>query len=249
VSTHYRRRTPVSGDPWQTLPPVKRERLDVAEQVALVARARGEWLLHTHRHRLRREELEDCLSQTALELIAGARAGRSYVSTFHLANVFEQRFLSRVTDRRRALSGRSPLETALEYATPIELGPDKPAIPDRRLGVEETVVLRLELDRLSKLATRLTLDQRTAIACQVALQMKRGEFCGHFGWSPEKYRKVLRRGRSQLRSMLELDAPADLSETQRGKSQRPQRNELSSFSDEGCPALEGSDGEQVGTAL
>jgi hypothetical protein len=43
--------------------------------VALVARAKRELLLGVHRHRLRREDLEDCFSQATFELIASARRG------------------------------------------------------------------------------------------------------------------------------------------------------------------------------
>ena len=51
-------------------------RPDPAEEVALVARARRELLLRAHRHRLRREDLEDCYSQATLELLADATEAR-----------------------------------------------------------------------------------------------------------------------------------------------------------------------------
>ncbi len=71
--------------------------------------ARRELLLRVHRRRLRREDLEDCYSQATLELLRG-RARRAAVSPAACTSpdVLEQRFLSRVLDRRRALLGRSP---------------------------------------------------------------------------------------------------------------------------------------------
>ena len=48
-----------------------------------------------------------------------ARRGAVFSSTRHLANVIEQRFVSRVGDRRRALSGRSPMQAAFEAAVPL----------------------------------------------------------------------------------------------------------------------------------
>jgi hypothetical protein len=32
------------------------------------------------------------------------------------------------------------------------------------------------------------------LACQLQLDLSAGEFCQHFGWSTEKYRKVAQRG-------------------------------------------------------
>ena len=85
-----------------------------------MARAKRELLLRVHRHRLRREDLEDCYSQATLELVAHARRGGRFASRLHLANVLEQRFLSRIRDRRRALSGRSPMQAALEAAMSLD---------------------------------------------------------------------------------------------------------------------------------
>lgn len=95
---------------------MRRERLDVAEQVALVAKAKRAALLRTHAHRLRRDDLEDCLSQAALELVVQAMAGVRFASSHHLANVLQQRFRSRITDRIRAVGGRSPMQAVMEQA-------------------------------------------------------------------------------------------------------------------------------------
>jgi DNA-directed RNA polymerase specialized sigma24 family protein len=194
VSTRYAQPRPVSWLP------------DPAEQVALVARAKRAGLLRAHRRRLRREDLEDCLSQAVLELVAGARGGQRFSSRTHLENALEQRFLSRVQDRRRALGGRSPLQAALEGALPLG-GPREREVEvvDPRAEIHPLVMRRLELLRVQKLAPRLSSDQRLVLACQVALGMNRAEFCSKFGWSFEKYRKVAQRARARLRVLIEAE--------------------------------------------
>src|SRR3954452_1068658 len=64
-------------------------------------------LLRRHAHRLGREDLEDSLAQAALELVPRARRDPGD-SDWIPELALEQRFLSRVSDRRRALAGRSP---------------------------------------------------------------------------------------------------------------------------------------------
>jgi DNA-directed RNA polymerase specialized sigma24 family protein len=177
--------------------------LDPAEEVALVACARRELLLRAHRHRLRREDLEDCYSQATLELVTYARNGARFASRVHLANVIEQRFLSRVHDRRRALSGRSPMQAALEAA--MSLGTLDEAhieIVDTRAEPERLAILRQQLRSVRSVASELTPDQRLVLACQVGLQMGSGEFCRRYGWSAEKYRKVAQRARARLRELM-----------------------------------------------
>ncbi len=184
-------------------------RADPAEQVALVARAKRELLLRAHRHRLRGEDLEDCYSQATLELLVWVRAGRGFSGRAHLANVLEQRFVSRVRDRRRALSGRSPLCAALEQALPLGLDGDREVdVADPRAEIHLQVTRRLELERVLELATGLSPDQRLVLACQVALGIERAEFCARFGWSFEKYRKVAQRGRARLRVLLDAEQGA-----------------------------------------
>jgi DNA-directed RNA polymerase specialized sigma24 family protein len=183
--------------------------MDPAEQVALIALSKRETLLRAHRHRLRREDLEDCLSQATVELLAWVQAGRRFSGRAHLANVLEQRFLSRVHDRRRALSGRSPLQAALEGALPVEGEASRGLeVADRRADVHALVASRLELERVLRAARRLSPDQRLVLACQVAMQMEREEFCERFGWSYEKYRKVAQRARARLRTLVDsVDEP------------------------------------------
>jgi RNA polymerase sigma factor (sigma-70 family) len=173
------------------------------QEVALVARARRDLLLRAYRYRLRWEDLEDCYSQATLELVAHARRGGAFASRAHLENLLEQRFLSRIRDRRRALSGRSPMQAALEASMSLEgHGEEGVEILDARAELERLVVLREELARIEQLAHALTPDQRLVLACQVGLQMGPGEFCRRFGWSAEKYRKVAQRARARLRRLV-----------------------------------------------
>jgi len=179
-----------------------------------VARAKRELLLRVHRHRLRREDLEDCYSQATLELVAHARRGGRFASALHVANALEQRFLSRVQDRRRALSGRSPMQAALETALPLDCVASSPEgehgrieVVDVRAELEALVLLRHDLRRLRALAAQLTPDQRLVLAAQI-WQVDRREFCARHRWSAEKYRKVAQRARARLRELMELEERA-----------------------------------------
>jgi DNA-directed RNA polymerase specialized sigma24 family protein len=171
---------------------------DPADQVALVAQARRELLLGIHRHRLQREDLEDCYSQATLELVLRARRSR-FASPEHIANALEQRFLSRVLDRRRAVSGRSPAQAVLESA--LAGGGLSDELRDARPGVEELVLLRFEVRGLQTLIGELTRDQQLVLVTQTCLGMGCGEFCSRYGWSAEKYRKVAQRARARLRRL------------------------------------------------
>ena len=176
---------------------------DPAEEIALVARARRELLLRVHGFRLRREDLEDCYGQATLELLAHARRGGRFFSRVHVQNALEQRFLSRVLDRRRALEGRSPMQAALERAR--SLGYDieeRIEIVDVRAELERLVILRHELRRLGSIARELSSDQRLVLVSQIG-GMSRAEFCGRYGWTHEKYRKVAQRGRARLRRLMD----------------------------------------------
>lgn len=174
----------------------------MVETVALVARAKREVLLRVHRRRLRPEDLEDCFSQATLELIAAARRGGAFAGRAHIANVLEQRFLSRVRDRRRAISGRSPIQTAMEYALPLGAGIDSPELQDGTPDPERLTLLRAELGAVVASAPELSDDQRLVLACQVGLQMGCEQFCELFSWTPEKYRKVAQRARAKLRRLV-----------------------------------------------
>jgi DNA-directed RNA polymerase specialized sigma24 family protein len=185
-----------------------RVRRDLAEQVGLVARARRAALLRANRHRLRPEDLEECFSQAICELLVAVRAGRRFAGRAHIANALEQRFQSRIRDRRRALSGRSPLQAALEDAIPLGgQGDCEVELRDARAEVHQLVAWRLELERLLDVAGGLSADQRLVLASQV-VGVGRAEFCLRFDWSFEKYRKVAQRGRRRLRAFLDAEPRA-----------------------------------------
>jgi DNA-directed RNA polymerase specialized sigma24 family protein len=178
--------------------------LDQTEEIALVAQSARELLLSVHRHRLRFEDLEDCYSQATVELVAQARRGAlRCASRAHLRSTLELRFLSRVGDRRRALSGRSPAQATLDRALPLGgTGGREVEIADVRADVERHTMLRLQLRSLERAARALSPDQRFVLACQVGLQMDAEEFCRRFGWSRAKHRKVAQRARTRLRLLL-----------------------------------------------
>ena len=123
-----------------------RRSADPAEELAIVAHARRELLLRVHGFRLRREDLEDCYSQAVLEIFAQIARGATFSSRVHLANVLEQRFVSRIRDRRRALGGRSPMQATLESAMSLEDSAAlELALVDERADLEQLVIHREEL--------------------------------------------------------------------------------------------------------
>jgi hypothetical protein len=186
--------------------------IDPADEIAVVASARRELLLRVNRHRLRRDDLEDCFAQATLELVARARSGGAFASRAHIANALQLRFLSRVRDRRRALGGRSPIAAALEQAVSIRNetgdGAGQPVeIVDASATVELQVMRRAELRDICAAAQQLTLDQRLVLGSQIA-QVSCSAFCARFGWSREKYRKVAQRARQRLRQLVAAEAVA-----------------------------------------
>ncbi len=167
-----------------------------------MVRAKRDILLRVHRYRLRPEDLDDCYAQAALELVAYVRKGGGPADRLHLGNLLEQRFLSRVRDRRRALSGRSPMLAALESSVPLGGALDHGVeIVDLRADLEKLVMLRHELRCIGLLARGLTADQRLVLASQLG-STSRSEFCSRSGWSAEKYRKVAQRARARLRALM-----------------------------------------------
>lgn len=168
-----------------------------------MASSKRDLLLRVHRHRLRKEDLEDCYSQATLELVAGARRGVRFSSRLHLAHVIEQRFVSRIRDRRRALSGRSPMQAAIETAVPLgTVEESRPEIVDPRADPARLVILREQLREVQAAARALSPDQRIFLAAEIGMQMPSGEFCRRTGWSGEKYRKVGQRARAGLRRAM-----------------------------------------------
>jgi DNA-directed RNA polymerase specialized sigma24 family protein len=183
-------------------------RPDRVQEIALVAQARRELLLRAYRHRLRREDLEDCFGQATLELLAQAReqrggAQRAHMTRAHIANVLEQRFVSRIQDRLRALGGRSPAQAILDHALPLGDGADGIEVADARAEIERLVMLRLDLRNLGEVIGELTPDQRLVLVSLAGAETGCAEFCERHNWSREKYRKVSQRARARLRALLE----------------------------------------------
>jgi DNA-directed RNA polymerase specialized sigma24 family protein len=184
-------------------------RPDRVQEFALVAQARRELLLRAYRHRLRKEDLEDCLGQATLELLAQARAGQAGaggpgapMTRAHMANILEQRFVSRIHDRLRALRGRSPAQAMLDHALPLGDGAEGVEVADVRAEIERLVMLRLELRNLGWAIHQLTPDQRLVLVSLAGAETECAEFCERHGWSKEKYRKVSQRARARLRELL-----------------------------------------------
>jgi RNA polymerase sigma factor (sigma-70 family) len=179
-------------------------RADQVQELALVTQARRELLLRTHRHRLRREDLEDCFSQATLELLANAREGRgSYLTRAHMANVLEQRFLSRIYDHRRASRGRSPAQAAIDHALRLGDGSNGVQVADVRAEIERLVMLRMDLRSLGQVIGELSPDQRLVLESVADEGIACAEFCERHGWSREKYRKVSQRARTRLRELMQ----------------------------------------------
>lgn len=177
-----------------------------------MACARRGLLLAVNRHRLRREDLEDCYSQATLELISQARRGAVFANRLHIANALELRFLSRARDRRRALGGRSPMQAALEQAASFaHAGEQSVEVIDLRASVETQVLARDDLRAIRRAVRRLTSDQRAVLASQLAGE-RCAACCVRLGWSREKYRKVAQRARVHLRRSVvsdEVAVPSD----------------------------------------
>jgi hypothetical protein len=173
--------------------------LDPSETVALVARSRRELLLASHHHRLGHEDLEDCYSQATLELLGRARRGEGFADDAHVANALEQKFLSRIHDRRRALSGRSPIQAALASSLPLIAGARGGVdMADVRADVERLTFLRHDLRSIARLSQELSSDQRLVLASELSGEPGCAAFCREHEWSQEKYRKVAQRARARL---------------------------------------------------
>ena len=176
---------------------------DPADVVARVAASRRARLLRVHRRRLRFEDLEDCYSQATLELLVRSRRS-PFADDEHALHALEQKFLSRIADRRRALAGRSGIEAAIANAVPVDSpGTDHPELEDRSAGVERQVMIHSEVRRLREVIADLTLDQRLALHGQINLGLDAESFCERYGWSIEKFRKVTQRARWRLRALVD----------------------------------------------
>ena len=180
---------------------------DPAELVATVSQAKREILLRAKRHWLRREDLEDCYSQATLELVMRARRDSAFTRRAHIENALKQKLMSRIHDRRRALSGRaftdSTLEGALRWGEPINGRESELCVDtaDPRADVEQIAADRDTLLSIKVASSQLTSDQRLALASQIA-GISCHDACARFEWSGEKYQKVVQRGRSRLRATV-----------------------------------------------
>jgi len=172
-------------------------RLDPADVIARVATANWQRLLRIHHYRLRHADLEDCLGQAILELLAAVSRGERFAEDA-IVVALDRRFQSRIIDRQRALAGRSPITAATHKATPIhtiEVAIPAPGGPLARL------LQREQLNRLAAAIRELTADQRLVLHSQLHGQERPGEFCARHGWSVEKYRKTAQRARARLRHL------------------------------------------------
>ena len=180
-----------------------RKRPDQVEEMALVAQARRELLLRAHRHRLRKEDLEDCYSQATLELLAQARgggAGSPAARTWRTCS--------------SSASSRASTTAAARCAGAARAGRagERAAVGRRRGGDVEVADVRAEVEQARDAADgpaqpaagRARADPRSAAGShqQVDSGMDCAEFCRRFGWSKEKYRKVAQRARARLRELL-----------------------------------------------
>ena len=176
---------------------------DPAEVVARVAASRRDRLLRVHRRRLRFEDLEDCYSQATLELLLRARRA-PFTDDDHAVHALEQKFLSRIADRRRALAGRSGIEAAMANAVPVDAhDSEHHEIEDRGAGVERQVMVHIEVRRLREVIRELSVDQRLVLHGQINMGLGAEHFCERYGWSIDKFRKVSQRARWRLRALVD----------------------------------------------
>jgi hypothetical protein len=77
-------------------------------------------LLAASRYAAPREDLEDIYAQSVLELLLRIRRDPTFTTRDHLANALRLRFQSRLSDRHRALAGRSPATRALGQAARLD---------------------------------------------------------------------------------------------------------------------------------
>jgi DNA-directed RNA polymerase specialized sigma24 family protein len=158
--------------------------LDPAEVIAGVAISGWQRLLRIHHHRLKRADLEDCLGQATLELLAAAARGQRFADTDAIRAALDQRFQSRIIDRQRALGGRSPITASLYHATPLDAITD--AVGTTAGDLLARVLEREQLARLASAFGQLTPDQRLVLRSQLNGQERPAQFCTHHGWSVEK---------------------------------------------------------------
>jgi DNA-directed RNA polymerase specialized sigma24 family protein len=173
---------------------------DQIDLIAIAAATNWQRLLRIHHHRLPPADLEDCLSQALLELLIAAEQRRTrFADRAAALTALDRRFQSRIIDRHRAQTGRSPITTALHHARPLE------TITDTTAGAAgdplQRVLDRETLSRVARAVGELTPDQRLALLAQLHGE-RPSEFCARHTWSAAKHRKTLQRARARLRLLL-----------------------------------------------
>jgi hypothetical protein len=179
------------------------QRDDTADAIANVAIDNWHRLLRVHHHRLRRADLEDCLSQATLELLTSAIDERvRFPDPSAVRAALETRLQSRIIDRQRALAGRSPITAALHHAAPID--PCAHTVAATIADPLATVLAREELKTLTLAAARaLTANQRLVLRSQLDSVECAAEFCARHSWTLERYRKTAQRARTRLRNLTQ----------------------------------------------
>ena len=183
-------------------------REDAEARLARELAAQRSRLLRRHRHRLAVDDLDDCLSQAALELVSRARRVGPEPG-WHPGLALEQRFLARVSDRRRALGGRSPRERLVRRALIADDALIGDAVAPAEVGasVEEQIVHRDELRRLLEVVGDLSEDQRLVATFRLFGDGDANAWRVRHGWSVAKYEKTASRARAALTALrAEYDA-------------------------------------------
>lgn len=131
---------------------------DPAEAIAAVVIGGWQRLLGIHHHRLKRADLEDCLGQATLELLAAAARGQRFADIDAIRAALDQRFQSRIIDRQRALGGRSPITASLHHAASLDAISD--AVGSTGGDPLARVLAREQLAGITSAIGELTPDQR-----------------------------------------------------------------------------------------
>ena len=131
-------------------------------------------LLAANRYTAPREDLEDIYAQSVLELLLRIRRDPTFTTREHLANALRLRFQSRLSDRHRALAGRSPATRALAQAARLD---DDTNVIAARHDTEREVLGRERLRTLMIALRELPAAQRDAVLAERAVgdtERKRG---------------------------------------------------------------------------
>ena len=173
--------------------------LDPVDAIARVAITSWQRLLRIHHHRLARADLEDCLAQATLELLAAAKRGQTFPDPDAIRAALDRRLQSRITDRHRAIAGRSPITAVAHNATPLDTVTD--TIGTNAGDPVARVLASEQLGLLLRAIGELTPDQRLVLRSQIDGEERPAQFCARHGWTVEKYRKTAQRARAKLRAL------------------------------------------------